>query len=106
MSMFTTTRLFSCSKSTTRAFNAAKPYRSFSTFTALKMPEALKKEEVERGQDPSVAKQYDDETPFEQKFEDFYGMADGMKISMLSTYRNGVGVGIHAISHQHNSLGS
>lgn len=56
------------------------------------MPEPLKKSEVEKGQDPTVAKQWDDETPADKKFEDFYKIADGLKIGMMGTLRNGVGV--------------
>lgn len=56
------------------------------------MPEQLKQSEVDSKTDPSVAKQFDNETSSEDKFKDFYSLADGMKISMLSTYRSGVGV--------------
>ena len=44
------------------------------------MPEQLTKEEVAKGQDPSVAKQWDDETDVETKFKDFYSIADGLKV--------------------------
>lgn len=64
-----TPRLLPCGKTTFRTFATPKTYRPFTTSAVFKMPEALKKEEVEKGQDPSVAKQYDDETPTEQKFE-------------------------------------
>jgi len=56
------------------------------------MPEQLTKQEVEKGQDPSVSKQWDDSTPTEQKFEDFYKIADGLKVGMMGTLRNGIGV--------------
>ncbi|KAK3677148.1 hypothetical protein LTR78_002686 [Recurvomyces mirabilis] len=55
------------------------------------MPEQLTHEEVQKGQDPSVVKQYDDKTGTEEKFEDLYKIADGQKIGMLGTYRNGIG---------------
>jgi hypothetical protein len=47
------------------------------------MPEPLTKQEVEKGQDPSVTKQYDSQTGTEEKFEDMYKIADGLKIAML-----------------------
>jgi len=55
------------------------------------MPESLTAEEVHSQNDPSVAKQFDDETPKAQQFEDMYGIADNMKFSLLGTYRPGVG---------------
>ena len=50
------------------------------------------KSEIEKGQDPTVNKQWDDETPLEKRFEDFAAIADGLKIGMMGTLRNGVGV--------------
>ena len=47
------------------------------------MPEQLKEQEVMKGQDPSVVKQYDDKTGTEEKFEDLYKIADAQKIGML-----------------------
>lgn len=44
------------------------------------MPEQLTKQEVEKGQDPSVTKQWDDETDVETKFKDFYKIVDGLKV--------------------------
>ncbi|KAH9825877.1 bli-3-like protein 2 [Teratosphaeria destructans] len=55
------------------------------------MPEPLKPEEVKSQTDPSVAKQYDESAPLDKKLEDFYAIADKIKISMLGTYRNGIG---------------
>lgn len=55
------------------------------------MPEALKQSEVDAGNDPSVTKQYDNETPKPEQWKELYDMIDGKKISMLSTYRKGVG---------------
>lgn len=54
------------------------------------MPEPLKKSEI--GQDPAVAKQWDDDTPTEKKFEDFAAMADGLMICMMGTARENLGV--------------
>jgi len=55
------------------------------------MPESLKASEVNSQTDPSVAKQYDSETPKEQQIKDLFEMIDGKKIGMLNTYRSGVG---------------
>ncbi|OCT53604.1 Protein bli-3 [Cladophialophora carrionii] len=55
------------------------------------MPEPLHANEVNTQTDPSVAKQYDRETPKEQQWKELYEMIDGKKISILSTYRAGVG---------------
>ncbi|CAK3998277.1 hypothetical protein MYCGRDRAFT_83301 [Lecanosticta acicola] len=55
------------------------------------MPEPLKKSEVTAEKDPSVSKQYDASASLEQKLKDFYEIADGQKIGMLGTYRNGIG---------------
>ena len=57
------------------------------------MPEALKESEVRKEQDPSVAKQWDNETPLEEKFNDFAAIADKLwGSSMLGTVRPGIGV--------------
>jgi len=55
------------------------------------MPETLQKSEINSQTDPSVAKQYDNETPKDKQIQQFYEMVDGKKIGILSTYRNGVG---------------
>ena len=55
------------------------------------MPETLQKSEVDNKIDPSVAKQWDESTPTEQKFEDMYAIADGLKIAMLGSFRKAVG---------------
>ncbi|KIW49480.1 hypothetical protein PV05_11154 [Exophiala xenobiotica] len=55
------------------------------------MPEKLRAEEVNSKTDPSVAKQYDNATPKDEQFKELYELIDGKKISMFSTYRNGVG---------------
>lgn len=53
------------------------------------MPEKVN--QLDASRDPSVAKQYDSKSSFETKFKDFYAIADANKVSMFSTYRNGVG---------------
>jgi general stress protein 26 len=63
------------------------------------MPETLHKSEVDSKTDPSVAKQYDNETPKDQQIKQFYEMVDGKKICMLNTYRNGVGNCPHSRLH-------
>ena len=66
--------------------------QSFSTNSVLRMPEQLKESEVQKGQDPVVAKQWDDDTPTDGKFEDFAAMADKMKIGMMGSLRDNIGV--------------
>ncbi|EUC49691.1 hypothetical protein COCMIDRAFT_83880 [Bipolaris oryzae ATCC 44560] len=55
------------------------------------MPEQLKASEVNSKTDPSVAKQYDEETPKDQQIKEFFQLVDGKKICMLNTFRDGVG---------------
>ena len=55
------------------------------------MPESLKESEVNSQTDPSVSKQWDDETPKSKQIEDFYKTVDGMKIGLLTTIREGLG---------------
>lgn len=55
------------------------------------MPEALKQSEISKETDPSVAKQYDHDTPIDQQWKEFYELVDGEKITMLNTYRKGTG---------------
>lgn len=55
------------------------------------MPENVTKTEVDSRTDPSVAKQIDKETSKVEQINDFFKLVDGNKISMLNTYRNGVG---------------
>ena len=55
------------------------------------MPEQLKASEVNSQTDPSVAKQYDSETPTHEQFSDLYAIVDAKKIGLLNTYRNGTG---------------
>ncbi|RAR09513.1 calmodulin-binding protein sha1 [Stemphylium lycopersici] len=65
--------------------------RFLSTTHPFSMPDQLKASEVNSKTDPSVAKQYDDETPKDQQIKHFFELVDGKKICMLNTYRNGVG---------------
>jgi abnormal spindle-like microcephaly-associated protein len=60
------------------------------------MPSDLKTSDINSQTDPSVARQYDDETPKDQQMKQFYEMCDGKKICMLSTYRKGTGTISHA----------
>ena len=55
------------------------------------MPETLKASEVDSKTDPTVAKQYDSETPKKDQISDFYGIVDKMKTCLLTTERSGVG---------------
>ncbi|KEF59975.1 uncharacterized protein A1O9_04823 [Exophiala aquamarina CBS 119918] len=55
------------------------------------MPEQLDPKEVNAKTDPSVAKQYDRETPKDVQWKELYELIDGKKISMLNTFREGVG---------------
>ena len=55
------------------------------------MPDPLKASDVESKTDPTVANQWDDQTPKKQQIDDFYKTVDGMKIGLLSTIRDGIG---------------
>lgn len=55
------------------------------------MPEPLKESEINSQTDPSVAKQYDTQTPKDQQWKELYEIIDSKNVSMLSTYRKGVG---------------
>jgi hypothetical protein len=55
------------------------------------MPETLTQNEVNSKTDPSVSKQYDNETSKEQQIKDFFELVDDKKIGILNTYRKGVG---------------
>ena len=55
------------------------------------MPDYLTKEEIDSKTDPSVAKQWDNDVSTEQKFEDFYGICDKLKIGLMGTLRPGIG---------------
>ena len=89
-SSVTFTRL--CSSSFKLPASKLTQTRAFSTSLTNKMPEQLKKEEVDKNLDPAVAKQWDDKTPSDQKFKDFYAIADKQGVCMLGTPRDGIGV--------------
>ncbi len=55
------------------------------------MPQPLKAEEVNSKTDPSVAKQWDHDTPKAKQVEEFYKTVDGMKVGLLTTIRDGIG---------------
>lgn len=55
------------------------------------MPETLKASEVNSETDPSLAKQYDTETPKEKQISDFFAFADKQKFGLLTTERPGLG---------------
>ena len=56
------------------------------------MPEPLQQSEIEKGQDPSVTKQWDDDVPLDKKMEDFGKIADKLQIGIMGTLRNEIGV--------------
>ena len=55
------------------------------------MPEKLTALEVDTQTDPSVAKQYDDETPKHEQINDFFKIVDKLKVGLLITQRSSVG---------------
>lgn len=78
-----------CYRASTRlSIPSARP---FSAFSSVKMPSNPSQGEINSQTDPSVAKQYDTETSKVEQITDYFKLVDGMKISMLNTYRNGVG---------------
>nr|POF20928.1 protein bli-3 [Quercus suber] len=55
------------------------------------MPSDIKQSDIDSKTDPSVARQLDNDASAEEKFKDFYAIADKLKIGLLSTYRQGTG---------------
>ena len=55
------------------------------------MPEPLTSDEINSKTDPSVSKQWDEETPKKDQVQDFYNIVDSLKVGLLGTYRPGVG---------------
>ena len=55
------------------------------------MPETLTKAEVDSKTDPSVAKQWDSDTPLPEQIEEFYKTVDGLKIGLMTTIRPDIG---------------
>ncbi|KAJ9620892.1 hypothetical protein H2203_007478 [Taxawa tesnikishii (nom. ined.)] len=51
----------------------------------------VKSEDINAQNDPSVARQWDDKTPMEQKFEELYKICDDLKVGLLGTYRKNIG---------------
>ena len=92
LSMFRSSLIFSRLHSTPVRPLISNPIRSFTTTRTSKMPEQLKQSEIDKSQDPTVAKQWDDDTPTSKKFEDFASIADGFKVVMMGTLREGIGV--------------
>lgn len=87
------TRLQSLALQLHRSAQITSPIKSryFSAVSTLNMPAELKPEEVNSKTDPSVAKQYDDEAPIDVQWKELYEIIDKEKITMLGTYRKGVG---------------
>lgn len=55
------------------------------------MPQPLTSEEINSKTDPSVSKQWDDQTPKEEQFQDLYKIVEGLKAGLLTTIRPGIG---------------
>ena len=98
--MYRSTVFFSRTCFAKSTFSTAKLTRSFSVVAALKMPEKLTKEEA-LNRDPTVAKQYDNETSTEQKWKDLYAIADKLGICLMGTARPGLGVRLYLKPQHH-----
>lgn len=55
------------------------------------MPKPLTEADVSSKTDPSVSKQWDDETPKKDQIQDFYKIADSLKVCLLTTIREDIG---------------
>ncbi|KAL8896200.1 MAG: hypothetical protein Q9192_003216 [Flavoplaca navasiana] len=55
------------------------------------MVKPLTHDEVDSKIDPSVSKQWDENTPKDEQFKDLYKIVDGLKGGLLTTIRPGVG---------------
>jgi general stress protein 26 len=71
--------------------NTHRHNRPLTTTTTLKMPEQLNKSEVTSKTDPSVAKQWDNETPISEQVTDLYSLIDSLKLCMFTTTRPNIG---------------
>lgn len=91
-SMFRSSHIFTKLHIATFTPSTYRTFRSFSSRTAFRMPEALKQSEIDKGQDPTVQKQWDNDTPLDQRYEDFAAIADKLGIGMMGTLREGIGV--------------
>lgn len=89
-SIYSSRTLYNLQRASSRTFTTNSK-KQFSATYYLRMPEPLKASEVNSHTDPSVAKQYDNESPKEKQIKDLFELIDGKKIGMLNTYRNGVG---------------
>ncbi|MCJ1473733.1 hypothetical protein MMC13_002384 [Lambiella insularis] len=56
------------------------------------MPEPLQKSEIDSKTDPTVAKQFDTDTPKSEQIDDFYKTVDKLKVGLLTTIRPDVGL--------------
>lgn len=63
------------------------------------MPSDVKQSDITEKNDPSVARQWDNNVDFETKFQEFYKIVDGLKIGLLGTYRPGIGVSTFPPTH-------
>ncbi|KAL8892610.1 MAG: hypothetical protein Q9215_000489 [Flavoplaca cf. flavocitrina] len=55
------------------------------------MVKPLTQDEVDSKIDPSVSKQWDEDTPKDEQFKDLYKIVDGLKGGLLTTIRPGIG---------------
>ena len=55
------------------------------------MPQPLKAEDIDSKTDPTVARQWDDETPKKEQIDAFYKIVDSIGTGLLCTNRPGVG---------------
>lgn len=67
------------------------PIRNFALSKPFAMPQPLHPNEVTSKTDPSVNKQWDENTPLNEQIDDFYKTVDSMKIGLLTTIRPKVG---------------
>lgn len=63
--------------------------RQFTSSRLVRMAASVDDNSVTSHEDPSVSKQYDNETPIPEQIEDFYKLADANRISLLITNRKG-----------------
>ncbi|MCJ1384498.1 hypothetical protein MMC17_007615 [Xylographa soralifera] len=55
------------------------------------MPEPLQKSDIDSKTDPTVAIQYDHDTPKSEQIDDFYKTVDKLGVGLLTTIRQGLG---------------
>ena len=77
---------------TTTTITTRHTRRTFTTTPTFNMPEPLKASHIDSKTDPTVANQWDHETPKKQQIDDFYKTVDGAKIGLLATIRPDVGL--------------